>query len=99
MKSHPEKHREQRRTRTLALLDALTTGQLTIGQATREMRKITGQTQAKYAKFLGIYPRVLLEIEHDRGNPTLETLQKIGKAYGLQIGFVPKICADHKNQI
>jgi DNA-binding XRE family transcriptional regulator len=55
------------------------------------MRKIVGLTQAEYAeKVLKIYPRVLLEIEKDRGNPTLETLEKIARPFGLKVGFVRK---------
>jgi transcriptional regulator with XRE-family HTH domain len=29
-----------------------------------------------------------MDIENDRGNPTLETLQKIAKPFGLKVGFV-----------
>lgn len=66
-------------------------GRLTIGQATRRMRKIVGMTQTEYAeKVLKIYPRVLMEIERDRGNPTLETLQKIGAPFGLLVRFAAK---------
>lgn len=64
-------------------------GRLTLGQATRRMRMIVGLTQVEYAeKVLKIYPRVLMEIEKDRGNPTLETLYKIGRSFGLKVGFV-----------
>jgi DNA-binding XRE family transcriptional regulator len=48
-------------------------------------------TQIEYAeKILKIYPRVLMEIERDRGNPTLETLVKIARPFGLKVGFVVK---------
>lgn len=64
-------------------------GSLTIGQATRRMREMVGLTQKEYAeKILKIYPRVLMEIENDRGNPTLETLQKVAKPFGLKLSFV-----------
>ncbi len=67
----------------------LEAGRLTLGQATRRMRKIVGLTQLEYAaKVLKMYPRVLMEIEKDRGNPTLETLEKIAKPFGLKVGFV-----------
>jgi len=66
-------------------------GLLTIGQATRRMRKIVGMTQTEYAeKILKIYPRVLMELERDRGNPTLETLIKVANPFGLKVGFVVK---------
>ena len=45
-------------------------------------------TQKDYAeKVLKIYPRVLMEIERDKGNPTLETLQKIASPFGLVVRF------------
>lgn len=71
------------------LFEALASGEITIGQATKRMRRIVGLTQKDYAeKVLKIYPRVLMEIEKDRGNPTLETLEKIAKPFGLKLGFV-----------
>ena len=66
-------------------------GRLTLGQTTRRMRKIVGMNQTEYAeKVLKIYPRVLMEIERDRGNPTLETLEKIAAPFGLTVRFVRK---------
>ena len=66
-------------------------GQLTLGQATRRMRKVVGMTQTDYAeKVVKIFPRVLMEIERDRGNPTLETLEKIAAPFGLTVQFVRK---------
>ncbi len=74
------------------LYEELLLGRLTIGQATVRMRKIVGLTQKDYAeKILKIYPRVLMEIEKDRGNPTLETLNKIARPFGLQVMFMPSI--------
>ncbi len=71
------------------LFEKLASGAISLGDATKSMRKIVGLTQKDYAeKVLKIYPRVLMEIENDRGNPTLETLQKIAKPFGLKVGFV-----------
>lgn len=74
-----------------ALYADIDQGLLTLGQAARRMRKITGMTQTEYAeKILKIYPRVLMELERDRGNPTLDTLEKVAKPFGLKLGFVAK---------
>ena len=74
-----------------ALYAEIDQGLLTIGQATRRMRKIVGLTQADYAtKVLKVYPRVLMEIERDHGNPTLETLEKIARPFGLKVAFITK---------
>ena len=70
---------------------ALDAGELSLGQATLHMRKIVGMTQKEYAKkVLDIAPRVLMAIENDKGNPTLETLRKIGRPFGYQVGFIRK---------
>lgn len=76
----------------LELQRQLANGELTIGQATRKMRKIVGMTQEEYAgTILGIAPRVLMEVERDRGNPTLDTLNKIARPFGFNVGFtMPK---------
>jgi len=81
----PEESRKEKE----ALYADLEAGRLTLGQATRRMRKIVGLTQVEYAeKVLKIYPRVLMGIENDRGNPTLDTLEKIARQFGLKVAFV-----------
>ncbi|CAA0080856.1 Uncharacterised protein [Zhongshania aliphaticivorans] len=73
----------------LELQRQLADGELSLGQAARKMRKIVGMTQEQYAKnVLGIAPRVLMELERDKGNPTLETLKKIARPFGLEVGFI-----------
>ncbi len=61
-----------------------------IPETVREMRKITGFTQPEFAKWIGIAPRVLIDIERGVGNPTLKTLEKIIEPFGLAVGFVRK---------
>jgi transcriptional regulator with XRE-family HTH domain len=88
--------REEIRASKLLLYEKLRTGEITIGQATRMMRNIAGLTQKEYAaKVLGIFPRVLMDLEKDRGNPTLETLEKVAKPFGLKIGFVRPVPRTH----
>ena len=73
------------------LIEAIENHELTVGQAVRRMRKITGMSQKAYAqKIVGISPRVLAEIERDSANPTVETLNKIGRPFGYVVGFVRK---------
>jgi DNA-binding XRE family transcriptional regulator len=82
---------EEIRSEKESLYAGIEAGELTIGQATRRMRKIVSMTQTEYAeKVLRIYPRVLMEVERDRGNPTLETLRKIGAPFGLIVRFAEK---------
>ncbi len=73
------------------LVNAIANNELTLGEAVRRMRKISGMNQKAYAeRIVGIAPRILAEIERDAGNPTLETLNKIGRPFGYTMGFVPK---------
>ena len=74
-----------------ALIEVINNNELTLGEAVRRMRKITGMSQKAYAEHIvGIAPRILAEIERDSGNPTVETLNKIGRPFGYTVGFVPK---------
>lgn len=81
-----------------ALLDRITAGEMTIGEATRAMRQLLGMTQKEYAqKVAGISYRVLMDIEKDRHNPSLNTLRKISTPFGLDVGFIlPKQNASTK---
>lgn len=73
------------------LREAIERNEITLGEAVRRMRRISGMSQKSYAqKIVGVSPRVLAEIELDRANPTVETLNKIGRPFGYEVGFVHK---------
>ena len=73
------------------LIEAIERNELSLGEAVRRMREITGLSQKAYAeRIVGISTRILAEIELDRGNPTAETLEKIGRPFGYTVGFVRK---------
>lgn len=75
----------------LELMNAIDAGKLTIGQSVRAMRRISGMSQKEFAhKIIGISTRVLAEIERDTANPTVESLNKIGRVFGYEVGFVRK---------
>jgi DNA-binding XRE family transcriptional regulator len=61
--------------------------ELTLASTIKSMRAIVGMTQPEYAKFVGIAPRIIIDLERGVGNPTLETLKKIGKPFRLNIIF------------
>ncbi len=76
-------------TQKLALLERIPKGELTLGQATKEMRLLLGMTQEEYgAKVVGLSRKIVSAIENDTHNPELETLKKISKPFGLRVGFV-----------
>ncbi|WP_245641577.1 helix-turn-helix domain-containing protein [Paraburkholderia bannensis] len=61
---------------------------MSIAEAMKAMRKMTGLTQAEFAAHRGVSRRVIQDIERGTGNPTVESLNSIGKLFGLQVGFV-----------
>ena len=73
------------------LIEAIENNELSLGEAVRRMREISGLSQRAYAeRIVGIATRILAEIELDQGNPTAETLNKIGRPFGYAVGFVPR---------
>jgi len=71
------------------LIRAIENQELSLGEAVRGMRKIAGMSQKDYAmRVVGVATRILAEVELDQGNPTLETLNKIGRPFGYKVGFV-----------
>jgi DNA-binding XRE family transcriptional regulator len=85
------KHRSQNEIhRMRQQLDAdLRAGRLYIHEAAKGMRHILGKTQRDFADLLGIAERTYIDIERGVGNPTLETLSKIGALFGLAVKFGP----------
>ncbi|MBK9577598.1 MAG: helix-turn-helix transcriptional regulator [Fibrobacterota bacterium] len=76
--------------RRATLRQNLRDGTLSLGESVREMRKLTGLTQKDYAERVAkVFPRVLMDIERGKANPTLETLERIAKPWGWKIGFIP----------
>lgn len=74
--------------RTLA--ERARTGGLRLPEAVGEIRKGFGMTQEEFAKMLALTRRQVAEIESGTANPTLETLEKIGRLFGFRVGFVAK---------
>src|ERR1019366_1996018 len=65
-------------------------GQFNIRDATKAMRRISRLTQPEFAKHRGISLATLRKIETGSGSTNVETLNKIGDIFGLEIGFVKK---------
>ena len=68
---------------------ALSEGSISMGQAVSRLRQeITGLSQARFAKLCKISERSLLQLEQDAGNPTVKTLNKVLRPFGLTVGIV-----------
>ncbi len=86
MRKLDKAERDAERTR---LYDDLEAGRIGIPEAVRRMRAVAGMSQAEYAaRVAGISKTALAQIEQGKGNPRLSTLQAIGAAFGLDLGFV-----------
>jgi DNA-binding XRE family transcriptional regulator len=77
---------ENRRT----LAERARNGDLRLPGAVAEIRRGFGMTQEEFAKTLSLTRRQVAEIEAGTANPTLETLERIGRLFGFGIGFVPR---------
>jgi len=71
-----------------------------IPELIRIMRLITRKSQAEYARFCGVAPRVLADIEAGKGSPRVETLEKLVRPFGLRVGVVsvPYGAAPHEGK-
>jgi putative transcriptional regulator len=76
----------------LAVRDALhaaaDAGQLSVARGVSEMRRALGLSQGAFGRRFGLTRRQVSELERDLANPTAETLEKIGRPFGLVAGFV-----------
>jgi DNA-binding XRE family transcriptional regulator len=70
--------------------EQLIAGELSLSMASKRMRELINMDQDEFAKLVGVAPRTLKDFESGRGNPTLTTLQKIAKPFGLDVVFKPK---------
>lgn len=72
------------------LAERARTGDLRLPGAVAEIRKGFGMTQEEFAKTLALTRRQVAEIEAGVANPTLETLERIGRLFGFSVGYIPK---------
>lgn len=80
--------REEQNALRVAFYERIQRGDMTIPEAMKAMRKMTGLTQAEFAEHRGVSRRVIQDIERGTGNPTVDSLNAIAKLFGLQVGFV-----------
>ena len=72
-----------------ALRAAAEGGRLLWADAIRRMRKALGMTQSEFASRFKVTVPQLSAIENGSANPTVRTLDRLGKVYGLKVGLVP----------
>lgn len=61
----------------------------TLGTCVRRLRlEVTGFDQETFAAMCGLSTRALYQLESDKGNPTLKTIDGVLRKFGLQMGIV-----------
>jgi DNA-binding phage protein len=86
----PDRDSAQDDARRLELFQRLRENDISIPEAVRLMQRISRLTQPEFAEHRGVSTQALRQIISGKGNPTVDTLNKIAGIFGLEVGFVPK---------
>lgn len=85
---------EQRKQLIEEIIQLHTEGEITLGMAVRRLRlEVTGFDQETFAKMCGMSTRALYQLETDKGNPTLSTVDSILRKFGLRMGLTKAIAS------
>ncbi len=85
------RHPDDREAALVALLQRLYADELTTGQLLRALRRdVLGLSQTRYAELVGISRRSLSDLEGDKGNATLEVMDRVFRPLGLEVGLLPR---------
>lgn len=72
----------------LNVADEVSQGKLTLGGAVKRLREhLLGVNQERFAAACKISKRALSQLEVDKGNPTLATLEAVFNKFGLKISL------------
>lgn len=81
----------QREAMLLELLQQFIEDKLSQGELLMQLRKkVLEFSQERYAALVGISRRTLSDIEQDKENTTLSTLNRAFKPLGLKLGVLPR---------
>lgn len=61
------------------------------GNLIKERRAVLGLTQQDLAYYSGLSLRIIKSVESEKGNPSLNTLEKIAEVLGLELIMKVKI--------
>lgn len=80
---------EQRKQLIEEIIQQHTADEITLGMAVRRLRlEVTGFDQETFAHMCGISTRALYQLETDKGNPTLRTVESILRKFGVRMGLM-----------
>lgn len=75
----------QRKDTRAEFYERLERGEFDLRSGVRAMRKSIGLTQQEYARLVDVAPRVLIDFERGVGNPTVASIEKLLKPFGLEL--------------
>lgn len=79
---------EERRAYILNVAEEVAQGKLTLGSAVKRLREnLLGVSQERFADACKISKRALSQLEVDKGNPTLATLEAVFNKFGLKVSL------------
>jgi DNA-binding XRE family transcriptional regulator len=79
--------KDQLRAQRIQFYQDIESGKLSLQEAAKAMRAITGMTQPEFAAQRGVSVRVIKEIESGKGNPTVKSLNQIAQIFALEVTF------------
>lgn len=86
-----EPKNQERNVRLVVLLGMLQ-GNVTQGAGLRKLRKsVFKMNQEEYAKLTGVSRKTISDVENDRGNYSVDTMNRIFKPLGFKMGVVPMV--------
>lgn len=86
---------EERKAYILNVAEEVAQGKLTLGGAVKRLREdLLGVSQERFAGACKISKRALSQLEVDKGNPTLATLEAVFNKFGLKVSLAHLSPAD-----
>lgn len=79
---------DERRALRTTLHDVVAQGGYPWAKSIQHMRRSLGMTQEQFAKAFRLTKRQLSKYEAGSANPTVETLERIGRPFGFEIGYI-----------
>lgn len=73
-----------------ALLRAAAEGELAWAEGVRAMRRCFAMTQAEFGRSFGLTTRQVSQLETGAANPTVATLERLARPFGLTVGLIPE---------
>jgi transcriptional regulator with XRE-family HTH domain len=82
---------DEREARLVVVVRQLIAEEINEGDALRILRRdVLGLSQDAYAKLVGISRRTLSDLERNRANMTLDTMNRVYRPLGLKVGLLPR---------